>query len=190
MGFALGAALAVAQGVSQYGQSLNEAEAYKAQARMDEQNARITERQREQVNYQTLEDRRKIAARADLISGQNNAAFGAGGIDSGSGTALDLATANLDMYKKDSTMLDYNLGNTDTDLRQTIANLNQSAKANKQAAKTTKRMGLFNSILGTASSIYGMKGAMKKVKPTSGDSFFPDTLKRNQDMYNNILGGW
>ncbi len=178
MGFALGAALAVAQGASQYGQALNEAEAYKAQARVDEQNAQITEKQREQVNYQTLDDRRKIAARADLISGQNNAAFGAGGIDSGSGTALDAAAANLDAYKKDSAMLDYNLGNTDMDLRQTISNLNQSAAANKQAAKTTKRMGAINSILSTATSIYPMKGAMKKVdKPSGGTTIFQKMTK-------------
>ena len=177
MGFAM-AALSVAQGVSQSGQALNEAEGYKAQARVDEQNAQITERQREQVNYQTLDDRRKIAARADLISGQNNAAFGAGGIDSGSGTALDVATANQEVYKKDSAMLVYYLGNTDMDLRQTIANLNQSAASNKQAAKTTKRMGAVNSILSTATSIYGMKGDVKKVdKPKGGTTIFQKMMK-------------
>lgn len=170
MGLILAGAMTVASGLSQYGQSKAQAQAYSNQAKVDEQNAQIAERQRELVNEQSMAEQRKLLARKKLIAGQNAAAMGAGGVDSMSGTAADLRLANEEVYQQDRQTLDSNLRNSDWELRQNIANYEQSAKANRSAAKSTKRAGLFNSILSTAVGLYGLRGMASATKATSSTS--------------------
>lgn len=181
MGLILAGALTAASGLSQYGQSKAQAQAYSNQAQVDEQNARITERQRELASEQSLSEQRKLMARKKLIAGQNTAAMGAGGVASDSGTATDIRLANEEVYRQDRQTLDRNLINTDWDLRQNIANYEQSARANRAAAKTTKRAGLINSILSTAVGLYGLKG-MKSASTSSA------TSKLGTD-YTKLFGG-
>jgi|GEM_PF-6682899 hypothetical protein len=167
MGFMVGAAMAVAQGVGQYNQSKAEAAAYQAQAQSDLQNASIVGRQREQVNTQNLSERRQLVARRNLIEGRNTAAMGAGGVDGSSGTAFDASKANEAMYRRDSETLRENLFNADHGLRQEIENYEASARANKSAAKKIKKAGRLNAILSTATSLYGLKKGAASAKSAS-----------------------
>lgn len=181
MGMGLMAGLTVLQGFSQYGQAKTEAAAYKQQAIVDEQNARITERQREMVSEQSLSEQRQLLARKKLIAGQNAAAMGAGGVDSSSGTAFDLRTANEDIYKQDRQTLDRNLLNQDWDYRQNIANYEQSARANRRAAKNVKKAGKLNAILSTAVNLYGLKG-MQSAKTTN----YGANLTKNGSIFQDV----
>lgn len=183
MGMGFMAAMAVAQGLSQYGQAQSEAAAYKQQAQVDEQNVRITERQRTLASEQSLNEQRQLLARKKLIAGQNAAAMGAGGADSSSGTAIDLRTANESVYRQDRQTLDRNLVNQDWEMRQNIANLEQSAKANRKAAKTTKRAGAINAILSTAVNLYGLKGMKAAKTPTTGGNVMMASSRGKNYLY-------
>ena len=187
MGFMLGAAMAVAQGVGQYNQSKAEAAVYQAQAQSDLQNASIAGRQREQVNTQNLSERRQLVARRNLIEGRNTAAMGAGGVDGSSGTAFDASKANEAMYRRDSETLRENLFNADHGLRQEIENYEASARANKSAAKKIKKAGRLNAILSTATSLYGLKKGAASAK--SASSTTSKSLNIKPGSMGNTSGG-
>lgn len=185
MGVALAVASTVFSGVSHYQQSKQESEqykaqaaAYQAQANADAANAQAEEYRRSQANTANLAELRRARSRRELITGQNTAALGAGGISLNSGLALDLERANQSAYLEDAGNIRLDLQNQDFDLRQKIANLNQSEAANRSAAsqyssmaKSTKRIGLIGSILGTATNLYGISnsysGALKSVSTTT-----------------------
>ena len=169
--------------MAQYQQSRTQAAAYKAQAKQDEANARIEERKRDQENIRSLDEKRRLVGRAKDIAGQNTAAFGAGGIDSSSGTGLDLKRANQETLNQDLWTNTYNLGLRDTEIRQNVANLNQSAVSNRQAAKEVKRAGKRNSILSFATSIIVSQALKGLGKGKTGATSSNIGISRTADPY-------
>lgn len=196
MGVALAAASTIFGGISQYQQSKQEAAqyktqaaAYQAQADADAANAQAEEYKRAQANTSNLAELRRARSRRELITGQNTATLGAGGISLNSGLALDLEKANQSAYLEDAGNIRLDLQNQDYDMRQQIANLNQSEASNRSAAsqyksmaKSTKRAGLINSILGTATNLYGIANSY------SGSSKPSATTSRLGTDYEKLYG--
>ncbi len=157
---ALGAILAVGQGIMTYAQGAQQAAALKSQANAEESNARIADRNRGVAGEQTAEEMVKLRQRRNLIAGQNASALGDSGIEQTSGLGLALMRANERTYQSDLEKADYNLQAKDLNLRQEVANRLQSAESLRSAAKTTKRMAILSGILTTASGLSGgLKGA-------------------------------
>lgn len=160
--------LTVGSGLMQYQGQKQQAAAYEAQARADEQNAKVVENQREQLNKQNLADLEKTKAKRDIIAGQNRAAFGAAGISNSSGTGLDLLAANYGAYNEDKESLHYNLQNDDYGKRVEHANYMDSAANARASAKSAKNP--CGTILGTAASLYKLNQEWAGKKKVSLDN--------------------
>lgn len=150
----LSAILTVGSGLLQYQGQRQEAAAYEAQAQAAEQNAKVVEQQRAQVNRQSLDEAEKLKARRDIVAGQNRAAFGAAGLAMSSGTGLDLLAANYGVYDQDVEKLNYNLQNDDYNKRVEYAGYKDQAASARAAAKSAKNP--MGTILSTASSLYAL----------------------------------
>ena len=153
--------LTALQGFSQYSsqraQYKAQAQAYDAQAKAAQQNARIQERQREQVADQYALRQKQLDDKRRLILGQQAASAGASGLD-GVGSALDAGAAAIDQWRSDSMNL---LGNQRRDtlsVYQNQVNYENQANAARTAASNIRsqaRAAAFATILGTAASMYG-----------------------------------
>ncbi len=152
--------LAAFQGYSQYrsqnAQYKAQAAAYDAQADAARQNARIADKQREQIADQYAQKQQQLDAKRRLIIGQQNASGGASGLSGGS--ILDANAAAIDQWRTDSMNL---LGNQRNDTKSAYINqvnyLNQANQAQAAAANTRSqaKSARISSLLNTALSMYG-----------------------------------
>lgn len=163
----LGAALSVGRGFMTYAQGRQQANALSGQASQEEANARIAERNRETAATEAANEQVKAMQRRNITSGQNAAALGSGGLESGSGLGAALERANNNAYTNDAQQINRNLASRDLDLRQEIANRQQAASSYRSAAKTTKRAALLNGVLTTAAGLYGGGKAASSAKSST-----------------------
>lgn len=159
---AIALGLTALQGYTQY--RANEAQTdaqisyYNAQADAAEQNARIQERQGEQIADQYLQQQQKLDARRRLVRGQQAAAAGASGLAAG-GSVLDVMGSSEDAYRKDSMNLLSNQRNDTWSNYVNVVNYQNQANAFRASASNARQQGRanrFNTILGTAASMYGI----------------------------------
>lgn len=159
---AIALGLTALQGYTQY--RANEAQTdaqisyYNAQADAAEQNARIQERQGEQIADQYLQQQQKLDARRRLVRGQQAAAAGASGLAAG-GSVLDVMGSSEDAYRKDSMNLLTNQRNDTWSNYVNVVNYQNQANAFRASASNARQQGRanrFNTILGTAASMYGI----------------------------------
>ncbi len=153
--------LSAAQGVSQIAatrqQTKAQVAAYNAQAEAANQNARIADKQREQLADKYLQEQQQLDRRKRLAIGQHAAEAGASGFTS-TGSVQDMDASTIDQWRTDSMNL---LGNQRNDTKSAYINqvnyINQAnaARASAQNAKAQGRQALFGTILSTAASIYG-----------------------------------
>ncbi len=153
--------LSAAQGVSQIAatrqQTKAQVAAYNAQAEAASQNARIADKQREQLADKYLQEQQQLDRRKRLAIGQHAAEAGASGFTN-TGSVQDMDASTIDQWRTDSMNL---LGNQRNDTKSAYINqvnyINQAnaARASAQNAKAQGRQALFGTILSTAASIYG-----------------------------------
>lgn len=142
---------------SQNAQYQAQAAAYTAQADAARQNARIQDRQREQIADQYAQKQQELDARRKLVLGQQNAAAGSAGLSGGS--VLDANAAAIDQWRTDSMNL---LGNQRNDTKNAYINqvnyLNQAKQADAAAYNTRQqaKAARISSLLNTAISMYGV----------------------------------
>ena len=176
---AIALGLTALQGYTQY--RANEAQTdaqisyYNAQADAAEQNARIQERQGEQIADQYLQQQQKLDARRKLVRGQQAAAAGASGL-AASGSVLDVMGSSEDAYRKDSMNLLTNQRNDTWSNYVNVVNYQNQANAFRASASNARQQGRankFNTILGTAASMYGIArdGGLFNGSSNSKDSF-------------------
>lgn len=130
---------------------------YNAQAEAANQNARIADKQREQLSDKYLEEQKQLDNRRRLAIGQHAAEAGASGFTN-TGSVQDMDASTIDQWRNDSMNL---LGNQRNDTKSAYINqvnyINQAnaAKASAQNAKAQGRAAMFGTILSTAASMYG-----------------------------------
>lgn len=177
----MAAVMAVMQGVMTFAQGNQQASQMKAQAQQAEYqaaaeraNAQIAERNREVAGANAAEELRGARNRKELVAGQNTAALGGAGLESGSGLGLALDRANVMSFEQQTEKIRQNLFTSDLDLRQEVANRNQAAAAAdataknlRSAAKNTRRMAILGGVLTTASGLMGGGKASKASKGAS-----------------------
>ena len=130
---------------------------YNAQAEAANQNARIADKQREQLSDKYLEEQKQLDNRRRLAIGQHAAEAGASGFTN-TGSVQDMDASTIDQWRSDSMNL---LGNQRNDTKSAYINqvnyINQAnaARASAQNAKAQGRAAMFGTILSTAASMYG-----------------------------------
>ncbi len=182
------AALIGLQGVSQIAstrqQTKAQVAAYNAQAEAANQNARIADKQREQLSDKYLEEQKQLDNRRRLAIGQHAAEAGASGFTN-TGSVQDMDASTIDQWRSDSMNL---LGNQRNDTKSAYINqvnyINQAnaARASAQNARSQGRAAMFGTILSTAASMYG---AVKNASGAgTGGSSGTKITSSGTDLYN------
>lgn len=160
--------LAALQGFAQHRQIRQETKAqtmmYRQQAEAAEENAKIADRQREQVADRYAQEQMRLDARRRLVMGQNAASAGASGLD-GAGSVLDMDAATIGAWREDSLNLLSNQRNDALDMYRRQVNYENEARADRAAAYNVKQQGkaiLLANFISTAASMYG---AYKEMGP-------------------------
>lgn len=153
--------LAALQGFAQHRQIQQETKAqmmmYRQQAEAAAQNARVADRQREQVADRYAQEQMRLDARRRLVMGQNAASAGASGFD-GTGSVLDMDASTIGAWREDSLNLLSNQRNDALDMYRNQVNYENEARANQAAEYNAKQQGkamLLANFLSTAVSMYG-----------------------------------
>lgn len=154
--------LTAAQGITSMASAHQQAKAqsayYNSQAEAAEQNARIADKQREQISDKYLQKQQQLDARRRLVIGQHAAEAGASGLTS-SGSVQDMDAATIDEWRNSSMNL---LGNQRNDTKSAYINqvnyINQANNARAAAynARQQGKQAMFGTLLSTAASIYGV----------------------------------
>ena len=170
------ASLAIASGVASLGQTYIQTKSqsayYDAQAKADEQNARITSKQAELQADKYAQEQREISNKAKLARGQAAAAYGASGLEM-AGSGLDIMSSIEGAYQEDKFNSLTNQRADNYAMRVNQTNFENSAAANKSASHNTKVQGVMSAIgtiLSTASSVNSIKSGMA---PTAGSNMNP-----------------
>ena len=170
------ASLAIASGVASLGQTYIQTKSqsayYDAQAKADEQNARIASKQAELQADKYAQEQREISNKAKLARGQAAAAYGASGLEM-AGSGLDIMSSIEGAYQEDKVNSLFNQRADNYAMRVNQTNFENSAEANKSASHNTKVNGVMSTIgtiLSTASSVNSIKSGMA---PTAGSNINP-----------------
>ena len=121
-------------------QTTAQVSAYNAQAQAADQNARIMDRQREQIAENYAQQQEKLDSKRRLILGQQAASAGASGLDS-IGSVLDANSAAISEYRKDSMNLLGNQRNDTLDAYINQVNYENQASAARASAANAKHRG-------------------------------------------------
>lgn len=159
-------------------QAENQANAYKAQAEADEQNARIEGRKQEQIADNYANEAKQLRSRQRLAQGAQRAEAGSAGIDF-SGSQMDILSSSQDAYKNDQMTLLSNQRNDNYNSRVIQTNYLNDANQKRAAADnvvSSAKGQLLPTLLSTAASIAGM--------PSSGSSSTSNTSAVSGNMGN------
>lgn len=212
----IGAALSLFGGYASYesqrqqiqAQADSQASMYRAQAqaaeynaKLEEQNARVEARKQEQIAENYGAEQRRLRARHRLAEGQLRAGMGAAGLDSSSGSGLDILASGQEAYWQDQMTLLSNQRNDNYSSRVQQSNYMRAAEnqranaessrvaANNVLADADRQIGALgmNTILGTAASIvpfFGGGSGSSSGKTVSGHLY----SAKPTSIAGNILG--
>lgn len=121
-------------------QTAAQVSAYNAQAQAADQNARIMDRQREQIAENYAQQQEKLNSKRKLILGQQAASAGASGLDN-IGSVLDANSAAISEYRQDSMNLLGNQRNDTLDAYINQVNYENQANAARASAANAKAQG-------------------------------------------------
>lgn len=134
LGTVIGAAGSIQQGKAQ-------AAAYDAQAKANDQNSRIAERQAQEEAASGAREERLIRRQTQADMGTQRAMFASNGLDSSSGSPLDIQTSTAFNGEMDALTLRRNTGFNVWGLQNEAVNYRNQARANRSAAKNAKTAG-------------------------------------------------
>ena len=172
-------ALTAVQGIQQYNatqqQTAAQVNMYNNQAKVAEQNARISAAKQSQIADQYASQQQKLNDRMRLAAGQTAAQAGASNLQL-AGSPLDLLASGYQAHIDDTNQL---LANQRNDVRSEYMNqinYENAASAYHSSAANAKTQGknaLMGTILNTAASLYGIgrsyRGADSVTSKTGGD---------------------
>lgn len=153
------------QAYGQYQQGKSQAAAYEAQADAAYQNARIQNRQAEQIAENAAVEQRKMDNRMRLIAGQQAASAGASGIMGDIGSPLDVYNASMAAWGEDTQNALWNQRNNmyNSYVREVnYRNQGNAYSAQAKAAKQAGTMGALGTIISGAVTMAGMGGGGQK----------------------------
>lgn len=157
------------------------AAAYEQQANAANQNAKIMDRQREQIAEKYAQEQQKLDSRRKLVLGQQAAAAGSSGLD-GIGSVLDANSAAIDEYRQDSMNLLGNQRNDTLDAYRNQINYVNQANAAKAASANVKAQGKAQRLANFVSTAVNMYGGYKQFSGAAS------TPKANMDMRTGFTG--
>ena len=166
----------LATGLQAYGtyqQGKAQSEAYQAQADAAYQNAKIQNRQAEQIAENAAQEQRRLDNRRRLITGQQAAQAGASGIQGGIGSPLDMYAASMDAWNEDTQNALWNQRNNtyNSYVREVnYRNQGNAYSAQADAAKQAGTIGAIGNIIGGAATMFGMGGSGQKTLAGSASS--------------------
>ena len=188
------------QMAGQYQQSRAQSAAAEAQAQAAYQNAKIQNRQTEQIAENAAVEQRKLDARRKLVVGQQNAQAGASGLAGGIGSALDVYNASMDAWQEDSLNALWNQrNNTYNSYVKEVNYMNQgnAYKAQAKAAKQAGNIAMAGTLLSGAASMFGM--GSNSATSSSGGTYFAspgtgfvsgaEAVQATQSSINNSIFG-
>lgn len=149
------------QAYGQYQQGKSQAAAYEAQADAAYQNARIQNRQSEQIAENAALEQRRMDNRMRLIAGQQAAQAGASGLSGNVGSALDVYNASMAAWGEDTQNALWNQRNNiyNSYVREVnYRNQGNAYSAQAKAAKQAGTMGAIGTIISGAASMAAMGG--------------------------------
>lgn len=135
-----------------------QADAYNAQAKVAEANARYKAREQEQAADNAAIEDRRLRTKQRIHAGQVRAAAGAAGLSSEAGSPLDVLNAGWDAYEQDKMISLSNQRNINFNKRVEQSNFENQASAYRSAASnvlSNARLAGIGTILGTATAIAG-----------------------------------
>lgn len=150
---------------------------YNNQAKLAEQNAKMSERKAEQIADNYGREQRKLTNQMRIAMGQNRNEAGASNLMA-TGSVKDVMDSSYDAYREDSLQLLQNQRNdVDSQALQTW-NFNQqkaSALSGAANAKQAGRMKLLGTLLSTAASVHSYMNQYGKVGTTAQTSYTSPT---------------
>lgn len=152
------------QAYGQYQQSRSQAAAAQAQADAAYQNAKIQNRQSEQIAENAAIEQRKLDNRMRLVAGQQAAQAGASGIAGGIGSPLDVYNASMAAWQEDTQNALWNQRNNTYNSYVREVNFRNQGNAYQAQAKAAKQAGnlaMASTLIGGIASAYGMGGGQK-----------------------------
>lgn len=138
---AISAAATVFSAYSTYAQGKAQSQAYENQAAAADQNAKISAKQAEITAQNGAREEQQVRNRANAVIGAQKTAFGSSGVDSGSGSALDLLTDTRDQSESDALQTRKNSANQVWGYQVEQTNYKNQTNAARSAAKNSSTMG-------------------------------------------------
>ncbi len=166
-------------------QAESQADAYRAQAAANEQNARIEGRKQEQIADNYAQEAKNLRSRQRLAEGAQRAQAGAAGVNF-SGSQMDLLSSGLEAYGADQANLLSNQRNDNYNSRVTQTNYLNAASQNRAAADnvvSSAKGSLIPTLLSTAVSIAGLQG-------NTASSTVANTASTTSSNFGNATKNW
>lgn len=138
--------------------------AYNQQEEAANQNAKIMERQREQIAENYAREQQKLDSRRRLVMGQQIASAGASGLG-GAGSLIDANASAIEEYRQNSMNLLGNQRNDTLDAYRNQINYTNQAHAARAGAANTKTQAKQQRLANWINTAVSMYGAYKTFKP-------------------------
>lgn len=158
------------QAYGQYQQGKSQAAAYQAQADAAYQNARIQNRQAEQIAENAAVEQRKLDTRMRAIAGQQRAQAGASGIMGDVGSPLDIYNASMAAWGEDTQNALWNQRNNTYNSYVREVNYRNQGNAYSAQAKAAQQAGTLNALGTLASGYFAMRGMGGGQKTLAGEA--------------------
>lgn len=158
------------QAYGQYQQGKASAAAAQAQADAAYQNAKIQNRQSEQIAENAAQEQRKIDNRMRLVAGQQAAQAGASGIAGNIGSPLDVYNASMAAWQEDTQNALWNQRNNTYNSYVREVNYRNQGNAYSAQAKAAKQAGTLNALGTLASGYFTMRGMGGGQKTLAGEA--------------------
>jgi hypothetical protein len=137
-------------------QSKAQAAVYNSQAEANEQNAKIAQQQAKDAIQRGQVEEDQQRQKAARIKAQQQAQFAASGVDSTSGSALDVLTDTMYLSELDAANIRYNAGQEAFGHNQQANNYLFQARSDRAAASNTRkagRMQMFSTLISGATTM-------------------------------------
>ena len=158
------------QAYGQYQQGKSQAAAYQAQADAAYQNARIQNRQAEQIAENAAVEQRKLDTRMRAVAGQQRAQAGASGIMGDVGSPLDIYNASMAAWGEDTQNALWNQRNNTYNSYVREVNYRNQGNAYSAQAKAAQQAGTIGALGTLASGYFAMRGMGGGQKTLAGEA--------------------
>lgn len=151
-------------------QARAQAAAYNAQAQAAEQNARLVDVQRSQASDTKAEELQRLRANTSKLAATQKATMAAGGLDTGSGSNLDILTDTAYLSEVDAALLRYKYDINDWQMRNQKIDYQNQASMARSAASNAGKAGTIGAMTNLMSGVGQVAGNWYKWQDVAGNS--------------------